>query len=227
MAADRPRLGRQRSWGDKQLDAVHRSLRVDFGTVTDEVARGLLDRYTGMVIVIVREYIPASRRGLHEVDTDLLVSIGQTALLEAHIRYREGDTSKERAPGSGFSSWARRVVGWRVREAIHIFISAEPGRSSRCDSANGVLHGHTVRGPLPDERAYHHALGVWLKTCLARLEPRERLIVACLIRGETQAAIARSLGLSAGRVNHIVKYTLAQLREWAVAEGFDGVDLGA
>lgn len=207
-------------------DAVSRTgLRVDLGSISDEVARKLLDRYTGMVVTIVRHYTPSAQMAFHGIDIELLVSIGQTALLEAHLSYREGDVTLERTPGSGFSVWARRIVRWRIGEVIQTALASEPWYTDRRDSSNGVLHKHVAPTTPPDVQAHHHAIGAWLKTCLARLEPRERLIIACLIRGESQVAIARSLGLSPGRVNQIVKYTLVQLRAWGKDAGFDGIGL--
>lgn len=193
----------------------------------DTTARALLDRYTGMVVQVVRLNRPAARRAFHLIDADSLVAIGQAALLEAYVTYREGDLSKENVDGSGFRMWARRVVGWRISEAVRRQLNTEPAGALRADSHNGVLRIQAASSIPPDLQTYHHEMGRWLKRCLARLPLRERLVVALMMRGETKAEVARSLGLSASRVGQIYFQALTKLRAWAVEDGFDGIELGA
>lgn len=204
---------------------TRRDLRVELSGIDDSTARELLDRYTGMVVQVVRLHGGAAARAFHLLDLETLISIGQTALLEAHVTYREGDVSRERVDGAGFRTWARRVVGWRISEAVHRQLRAEPEVSQRADSHNGVLRIKEAPTVEPDEQAYHHELGRWLKRCLARLDVRERTIVALLLRGETKAEIARSLGLSESRVGQLYFQTLRQMREWAVEDGVEGIRL--
>lgn len=206
---------------------TRRDLRVELADVDNETARELLDRYTGMVVQVVRMNAPAARRAFHLIDADSLVAIGQAAVLEAHVTYREGDLSKERVTDSGFRVWARRVVGWRVAESVRRQLDIEPAGSLRADSSNGVLRTQAAASVSPDLQTYHHEMGRWLKQCLARLPLRERLVVALLMRGETKAEVARSLGLSPSRVGQVYFQALTKLRAWAVEAGFDGMELGA
>ena len=219
------RRGRQRS--DSRLDHTKRDLRVELSSLDSATAQALIDDHTGMVLGVVKLNMPAARRTFHLLDRDTLVSIGQTAVLEAHIKYREGDLSRETVNGSGFRTWARRVVGWRVSAAVRRQLEAEPARGVRADSHNGVLRYQEGPDIPPDVQAYHHQLGRWLKHCLSRLELRERLIVALTLRGEPKAEVARSLGISPSRVGFHYRQAVDKMRVWAAEDGLDGVDLGA
>lgn len=223
LVADAPsHQGRQRS--DHRLDHARRDLRVELSAVDDATARALLTRHGPMVRGVVLRHMRAAQRTFHLLDQDTLVSIGQAALLEAHVRYREGDLSRETVDGAGFRCWARRVVGWRVSAAVQRHLEAEPPRTMRADSHNGALRTKEGSAIHPDEQAYHHELGRWLKRCLGRLELRERMIVALLLRGESKADVARSIGLSESRVGRLYERALGKMRTWAAEDGLDGLD---
>ena len=205
---------------------TRRDLRVELTEVDNVTARRLLARYMPLVGQVVRMHTPAARRTFHLLDVETLLSIGQSALLEAHVTYREGDTSKERRKGTGFRAWARRVVGWRVSEAVRRQLDAEPPVSARADSHNGVLRVKEAPSVSPDTQTYHHELGRWLKRSMGRLNMRERMVIALVLRGEHKSEIARSLGLSASRVGQVYATALEKLRRWAPEDAFDGVDWG-
>lgn len=210
----------------RSLDQAKRELRVSLAEVDNATAHKLIEHHRPIVNTIVHRYASSAQQAFHVLLREDLVTIGETAVLEAYVRYRDGDPSKDNA-GGGFATWARRVVGWRVSEAVQRALTQEPHVNNRADSANGVLRAHRASNPRPDTVAYRRQLMAWLRRRLRRLSPRQRIIISAVLKGESQAAVARSLGLSPGRVNQEYFHALEQLRQFAAEDGFDGVDLGS
>jgi len=179
-----------------------------------------------MVAALAARYAKKARGAFHTITPADLIAVGHTAVLEAFVRYREGDTSRDN-DGGGFASWARTVVTWRIGGAVREALETEPSRGQRADSGNGVLRGWATAAPLADALYYEEEMRAWLLYRLRHLSTRRAIIVAAVMKGETQASVARTLGLSPGRVHQEYQRALSELRAWAAEDGFDGIDLDA
>ncbi len=199
-----------------------RELQVALSQVDDEIARDLLARFTPLVERIARRYRRRLATLFHVVTQSDLEAVGRVALLEAWLRYRDGDASRDNA-GGGYATWARRIVAWRIRETVERAHSLEPPSVLRADSHNGVLRHKAAQGFSPAAECYASEVRLWLRFRIGSLSPRRQVIVAGILQGHTQAVLGRSLGVSEGLVS--IEYTAAleELRGWARQDGIDGV----
>lgn len=202
---------------------VHRELRVPLGAVDDATARQLLATHRRLVLGVVRRFLPVAQRAFHPIGPDELLAIGETAVLEAHLTYRPGDETKVSSPEVGLRLWTRRVVRWRIADAVSRAVVTEPPAETRAEEPlHAKLNGHEQQ-----THVYRSELLIWLKGAIGRLPIRQRIVVASLLRGETQAELASQLGLSPGRVCQLYREALETLRADGDARGFDSVDLDA
>lgn len=217
---------------------IEGELRVSLHTVDDDTARSLLSTHRQVVLAAVRHYLPAASRAFHPLGPDELLSIAETAVLEAHVTYEPGDTSKETKPGARFAYWVGQHVFWRLGEVVARVRAAEPGVDARAHTIAqpedvGVqrprdavpaakLNGHEAQAS-----CYRSELLTWLKTAIGRLPVRQRIIIASRLRGESQTDLAEQLGLSRGRISQEYRAALEALRTDALSRGFDSVALDA
>lgn len=229
-----------------------RDLRVPLGSVDDETARGLIAEHQPIISAQVRRFSYVAATAFHPVDREDLVALAETAVLEAYVTYREGDVARERTPKGGLRSHIRRIVCWRLSDAVGRLRAGEPGLSARREGQAPPQRGrgnhpsqknsgadYGARGMvayvenLPAKLNGHEAsrafyrkqLMATLRLGLGQLSARQRRIVVGLLRGQTQAALAAKLGLSAGRVSQEYGAALVLLREWMESRGFDSLDL--
>lgn len=219
-------------------DHARRDLRVSLAGVDNATARSLLEEHRGIVTGLVQRFRPAMVGAFHVTSREDLVSVAEAAVLEAWVTYREGDVTKERREGAGFRTHVRRVVRWRLADHAGQARREAPDTTYRVDRkqyADDVwrsseesratidpIEGIAGESPDPVEVTYLGQARDWLLGELGELDPRRRtIVVAVLLEGETQVAVARSLGLTKSRVCKIYHETLAELRQRAEEAGLD------
>lgn len=160
----------------KEVDYVRLKLSIDLGVVTDTRARSLLKRYGGLAVALARLYRPGD---------DDLIAIANIAVIEAYVLYKKD-------AGASLDTWIRRLVRWRVKEALPRYNDTE-----ELDDDGFVANGKTD---------YERVLGElqrddWVRYQVTMLEDdRQRHIVLMILQGETYRSIASSLGLSPSTV---------------------------
>jgi len=163
------------------------------------------------------------------IEFEDLISIGESALLEAWVSYRDLDPSRPETNGGlfggKFSRWARQVVLWRVSNFVAHYCREGPPVSERRDSNNGVLKYRAAPAPSPETTRYEEELRLWLRTSLGRLSPRQRSIAVMVAQGETKTEIALSLGLSRSTVHLEYQEAIAKLRRFAEQDDIEGLSL--
>lgn len=160
----------------REVDYVRLRLNVDLASISDARARKLLKRYGGMAAALARLYRPG--------DDDIL-QIARIAVLEAFVLYKK-------EAGASFDVWIRRLVRWRVKEALPRY---------RLDEELDE-DGHLANGRSDHERVLAELeRDAWIREQVALIEDdRQRHIILMLLQGETYRQIASSLGLSPATV---------------------------
>lgn len=212
---------------------VARALRVDLRSVDDSIAIALLREYGGWPRREAARWIAtlnaSGSQPLFPLDYDDLVSVGETAIFEAWTTYRDGDVSREPAStgfGGGFSAHVRRVVSWRIADYVGGTSYGQPPAASRCDAHNGAMRDVAAPELGADEKLYNQELRVWLRQGLAALPLQQRAIVVGISKGESQAALARTLGLDRRDVHREYHRGLDRLRKYVGRLKLQGVELG-
>lgn len=239
-AEERPPTERWGRLSDRRRRPVSESskrvLPLDLGEVDDATARQLLEQHRPIINTAIKRYLAASSVAFHTIPRDDLRAIAEAAVLEAFVRYREGDQSRDNG-GGGLATWVRRVVGWRVGEVVRNALACEPLQSERAESPrspNADPNGASPQHQLP--RQFHYEpqqaevvqarqLVGWLRHRLRSLTPRRRVIIVSVLKGEQKCSIARSLGISPGRVSQEYKVAVERLRELALQDGIDYLGL--
>lgn len=207
---------------------TQRAFREDLSSIDNSIARELLKEYGGWSRRIAADWHYQLRRqaSFFTVELDDLVAVGNAALLEAWVIYRDGDVSRDnthgRTFGGGFSAHVRRIVYWRIRDYIEGL--------SQSDQASAEFAG-SVTDDEPEHAdievlLYTGELRVWLRSALSELDVRERAVVAGMARGDSQAQLGRELGLDRVAVHRCYHRAVDKLRRSAVRRGIE-VDLCA
>ena len=146
--------------------------RLDYGKLDAATTVHLLELYGPMLRAVVRLFGSSER--------DDLLSIGQQAILEAHLTHRPEKASEE--------TWVRKVIHWRLAAGVATRHEAE---DSTLTGRAEVLDGHEID--------HNPELG-YLKTIvlehLRELPPRQSTVIMAFMQGETFAEIGASLGIS-------------------------------
>ena len=147
----------------------------DFGRIDNATAKRLFGRYMGSVSAVAALY-PACER-------DDLLQLGRVAILEGYLSCKPELSSE--------GHWIRRVVYWRLTEAMN----GSHWLQSEVESLG--TDPQILNGANPEEQ-------FWRATALTAvgvLGPRHRAIVDGRMRGETMEEIGDTLGLSPQRVH--------------------------
>lgn len=166
-----------------------RDVRADMSGIDAKTAQRLLTEYMPMVRAIARTYY---------IDQDELLTVGQIAIMEAFVSYKEDADASEK-------TWVRKVVRWRMKGAVWREMSATDPELFVQDEA-------LTNGKHDPER---NTLRNTLRSAAERLSPRHRTIIDARMRGETYAEIGESLGISTARVHKEAQRAYQELREWA------------
>lgn len=178
-------------------DSAKRDVRCDMRSCDDATARILLDRYRGLIGRIAA--------GFSRLDRDELQSVGQIAVIEAHVTYEPHRGVPER-------SWTAQVIRWRM---VELAVEARERRRSEDEfqEEHALTNGH--HSP---EKAFFRRL---LTEMIEQLSPRHQAVLEGRLRGETFEEIADSLGLSRSRVDQHEKAALVALQKLADPD-YDG-----
>lgn len=224
--------------------APHRELRPVLGTVCPRDAQTLVERYGRQARRIAKRYVPRARSASEPLDEDDLDAIALCALVEAWGRYEEREGYDD-PMGSRFWFWAKRLIGWRLHDAIRILrvdeehvlrvereTRAQSSRSAHVDRDLPFDHealtwrAH-LNGSEAQARCYRGQLSRWLdEASQLVLSPREAAVIAGLRRGETHRQIAESLQVSKTLVLRAHADALEALRADAQARGISGASFG-
>ncbi|HEY5657384.1 MAG TPA: sigma-70 family RNA polymerase sigma factor [Myxococcota bacterium] len=178
----------------------------ELGSVGDERARELLQRFAPAVDGAVRAFVAGGARvGL---EPDDLRQLARLAVLDAALSH-DGRAS--------LGHWVRKTIRWRLTEAV----LAEERPEEPLEAPERVVNGEN-----PEELVERLHLVSWVRGAVDGLDVRQRTILACRLEGETLRQIAASLGISATRVHQETKRAHQRLRQ-AVREHLDAEDLGS
>lgn len=214
---------RRRPISDKRL------FPLDLSSIGDAAARDLIERYRPIINDTVKRYLPGARATFHVIRREDLCAVAESAVLEAAVRYRVGDEGRDNQ-GGGLATWVRRVVGWRVSESVQNLLVNEPLQSERvyneADPTSTWSTNVHVDSGFRQAATQHTIVQArqvveWLQRSLGSLTPRRRIIIVSVLRGEAKTSIARSLGISPGRVSQEYKTAVEQLRKLALRDGID------
>lgn len=162
------------------------------------------------------------RRLPPHMELDDLIGDGMVGLLDAARRY-------DAARGWRFATFAGHRIfgaildGLRRQDPLARTHRAER-RASGVDTLDEQLTAeHVARrgtwGVDMDQVIDHRQRRAWVEHWLAALPRREAFVVRARLAGETQAAIARRLGVTAGRVSQLERRAIVRLRgRWARLE---------
>lgn len=157
----------------------------DLSGVSDATARRLLDAY----LPLVRRVASRMYRALPEHE---VVAVGTDAILEAYLTQDEARSSE--------ATWVRRVVHWRLAEAVRRLPWERNAESLDADPQ--VLNG---KNP---EEAYQRASAF---AALARLPPNHQMVIDGRLRGESYVEVGHSIGISPQRAHRVAKRALEVL----------------
>jgi DNA-directed RNA polymerase specialized sigma subunit len=190
------------------MDAT-RAVRRDLGSIDAALASRILTECAPGIDAEVRRLRPALRH-TQGIGVDDLHALGQIAALEAYLTWEAGR-------GRTLRSWAGQVVRWRLTGAVMDAQSPEESRGTPPQRPEDV-----VDPALDHDEAERQA---WLLDTVGKLAPRLRVLVVSKLRGEEQAATARTLGIGQGRVSQEIRVAIVTLQAAAADAGLlDDVD---
>lgn len=170
----------------RRRDIARQDVRVDMSSVSAAEARRLFEQYDGLVHVIASSF-PA-------IEHDELIAAGRIGVMEAAAT-RDPKRLPERP-------WVTQVVRWRML--------AVAARTRELADREAPISDIATNGVHDPERAYQREA---LIGALARLDPRERVIIDSLLRGYTYEEISGQLGISRARVGQVAQRARVRLRE--------------
>jgi RNA polymerase sigma factor (sigma-70 family) len=199
-----------------------RAFREDLSSVDDSIARELLREYGGCIKRSAVDWHTKTKRQapFFVVELDDLIAVGNAALLEAWVIYRDGDTSRDntegRAFGGGFSAHIRRIVYWRIRDYIEGLAQSDQASAQFAETLALDASDEDV-----ETAFYLTELRIWLRAALAQLTVRERAVVVGVTRGDSQAQLGRELGLDRVAVHRCYHRAIEKLRHNAARFGIE------
>lgn len=158
----------------------------EVGAISQLEARRLLQDYMSVVWALAPLY--------PHLTADEVQAAGEDAILEAYVSL---DVTRAQE-----STWVRRVVHWRLAEL------GERAPAERVAGESLPADPQLPNGMTP-ELALLQATAVRL---LARLTPRQQMVVDGRMRGETYEEIGDSLGISAQRAHKVGSAAFELLR---------------
>lgn len=158
----------------------------DLSAVTDADARRLLTAY----LPVVRRVWATLYRRLPE---DEALAVGTDAVLEAFLSCNLARSSE--------STWVRKVIHWRLAEAIK-----QMPWDRACVSLD--VDPQVLNGKNPDE-AYARTSAV---AALTTLPINYQMVVDGHMRGESFSEVARSIGISPQRAHRVARRAWVLLR---------------
>lgn len=170
--------------------------RINFKRIDEATANDLLAQYDQLIRI-------TAKSRAYRADLDDLIAVGQTAVLEAHVTYRDDEDCTR-------DTWTRKVIKWRIAE--------EAGRYTEALLTNPDDTERLLNGMSPAEQ-YDRAFA---KEAIGVLDPREAAVMYCRLQGYSHTEIASQLGVSRHTVWRSEQKALKQLKVWV--EEQDGVN---
>jgi len=168
-----------------------RTVRVDLGAVDQETAQEQLVSYNS---VVQHEAFKLRLVPTPGVDREDLVSVGQIAVLEAYLTW-------SRHKNCAYAAWVRRIVQWRMRELVQ-----------ECANKEEELQADLAETNTPESKFLACEEESWFEAAVSRLTPRQGVIIAARLEGETLAQIASTLGVHYSRVSRDLQSAVLILR---------------
>lgn len=168
-----------------------------------DAAAQLLRQFEPLVATEVRRI--RWRLSSSYLDDDDLFAVGHSAVLEAAQAFQPG-----RGP---LGPWVRRRVRSRLSNAL------KRAQRHEAPSEDGQV---VPNGRSPEELLVSLQAVAWVRGAMGVLPPRQRVIVVARMSGETVRKTAASLGISPTRVQQEHNAALRQLRQQALADGYEG-----
>lgn len=150
------------------------------------------------------------------------------ALVLDHLRRLAGSGDSERQVAKFMPARARKQSGGDLGHSYILRLAQDRAidivRSLRRRKSQPFSLFAAADGRSPEQDIEHdaakHAVPLIdrLRDALAKLEPRQRMLVDLLVAGKSQALIAHVLGLSAGTVSRLRARTVAALRQLLAEE---------
>jgi RNA polymerase sigma factor (sigma-70 family) len=197
-------------------DHTRRVLRRDLAGLDDATARCLRDEFRGYAQVVAAEFYNRAQQAFFPIDFDDLVDVGLAGVYEGWQAFNDRDPALEGPPtgafGGGRAAYIRRVVRWRIADYVQGHMQEAPHVGTRRDAGNGVLRYQPSDEPNPDETLYRYELRFWLRSALARLPIRRRIIVTSVSKGDSYRQLAQELGIALGTVYNEYRAGIAALR---------------
>jgi RNA polymerase sigma factor (sigma-70 family) len=166
--------------------------KISFNRLSEATTKDLLMRYGALVQAVASARIRMS----YGCCVEDLVSVGQIAILEAHVTYKPTlDCTQD--------TWTKRVVRWRIAEEAARYVERPLPKATDTERMSNGL----APDKLYDRAFAREAIGV--------LDPRRAAILQCRLHGYTCEEIGTQLGISASRVSTEEHRALEQLRVWA------------